>query len=107
MPRGYLWPGNVRELEQAVRRVLLTGRYAGDVAASLPAEHERLAQQLEAGTLTADELLARYCAQLHRQLGTYAEVAKRVGLDARTARKYVEAGSRRREPGDAGSTARG
>ncbi len=38
------------------------------------------------------ELLARYCAMLYRRLGTYAEVAKRTGLDPRTARKYVDGG---------------
>jgi hypothetical protein len=43
-----------------------------------------------AGELRADELLARYGALLHRRLGSYAEVARRMGVDARTARKYVE-----------------
>jgi len=83
----------VRELEQAVRRTLLTGRYAGDLADAAPAQEERLAQQLREGELTADELLGRYCARLYRQLGTYAEVAKRVGLDPRTTRKFVQAGT--------------
>jgi transcriptional regulator with AAA-type ATPase domain len=90
LPRGYPWPGNVRELEQAVRRILLTGRYAGEVAPSAGSEDDALADRLRAGDLTAEELLARYCALLYARLGSYAEVAKRTGLDPRTARKYVD-----------------
>jgi hypothetical protein len=89
LPRGYDWPGNVRELEQAVRRILLTGRYAGEAAPAGGEDAEALAALLRAGSLTADELLARYGALLHRRLGSYAEVARRLALDARTARKYV------------------
>jgi hypothetical protein len=95
LPRGYAWPGNVRELEQAIRRILLTGRYAGDAAEAEADGTQGLVRELAAGTLTADELLGRYCAQLYRQFGTYAEVAKRVGLDPRTTRKYVQAGAGR------------
>jgi len=91
LPRDYAWPGNVRELEQAVRRILLTGRYAGDIAEAAADEEELLAEKLRAGELTAEELLARYCALLYRRFGTYVEVAKRTGLDPRTSRKYVEA----------------
>ena len=90
LPRGYHWPGNVRELEQAVRRILMTGRYTPAPAQAAPAEEEALLGQLRAGELTAAELLGRYSAMLYRRLGTYAEVAKRTGLDPRTSRKYVE-----------------
>jgi DNA-binding NtrC family response regulator len=92
LPRGYRWPGNVRELEQAVRRILMTGRYEGERAGPAPNEEDALAEKLRAGQLTADELLSRYCALLYRRLGTYADVAKQTGLDPRTSRKYVEAG---------------
>jgi hypothetical protein len=81
----------VRELEQAVRRILMTGRYAGERAEAAPNEEDALTDRLRAGQLTADELLSRYCALLYRRLGTYAEVAKQTGLDPRTSRKYVEA----------------
>src|SRR5947208_6179395 len=90
LPRDYAWPGNVRELEQAVRRILLTGRYAADLAPAGPDDETALIEELRGGELTATELLARYCAMLYRRLGTYAEVAKRTGLDPRTSRKYVE-----------------
>jgi transcriptional regulator with AAA-type ATPase domain len=90
VPRGYRWPGNVRELEQAVRRVLLTGRYVPDAAPASENEDDQLVEKVRAGELTAAELLARYSAMLHRRLGTYAEVAKRTGLDPRTTRKHVE-----------------
>jgi hypothetical protein len=92
LPKGYAWPGNVRELEQAVRRILLTGRYKGEPAGEAPAggEGAALAEKLGAGELGADELLGRYAALLHRRLGSYAEVARRLGVDVRTARKYVD-----------------
>src|SRR5437016_1941656 len=90
LPRGYTWPGNVRELEQAVRRILITGCYAADLAPAGPDEETALVAKLRSGELTAAELLARYCAMLYRRLGTYAEVAKRTRLDPRTTRKYVE-----------------
>jgi sigma-54 specific flagellar transcriptional regulator A len=89
LPRGYAWPGNVRELEQAVRRVLLTGRYAPELAAAADPD-AALAEQLRAGELTAAELLARYSAMLHRRLGSYAAVAERTGLDPRTSRKHID-----------------
>jgi transcriptional regulator with AAA-type ATPase domain len=89
LPEGYAWPGNVRELEQAVRRILLTGRYTPEIGGGRD-EDEALMEKLRAGELTAAELLARYSAMLHRRLGTYAEVAKRTGLDPRTTRKHVE-----------------
>src|SRR5437867_7077974 len=90
LPRGYSWPGNVRELEQAVRRILITGRYAADLAPAGPDEETALVEKVRSGELAAAELLARYCAMLYRRLGTYAEVAKRTRLDPRTTRKYVE-----------------
>jgi hypothetical protein len=94
LPRGYRWPGNVRELEQAVRRILLTGRYSGGFVDAAPGEEDALVEKLRAGHLTADELLSRYCALLYRRLGTYSDVARQTGLDPRTSRKYVE-GARR------------
>jgi len=90
LPRDYAWPGNVRELEQAVRRILLTGDYRPSIAPAQAAdEEERLAIQMRDGRLTADALLAEYCALLYRRLGSYAAVAERTGLDPRTSRKYV------------------
>ena len=90
LSRGYPWPGNVRELEQAVRRLLLTGHYAPDIANAAPDEETALVDKLRAGELTANELVGGYSRLLYRRLGTYAEVAKRTGLDPRTSRKHIE-----------------
>jgi len=89
LPQDYPWPGNVRELEQALRRILLTGRYTAQTVA-VQGQEETLLELLRSGEMTAAELLARYSAMLYRRFGTYAEVAKRTGLDPRTSRKYVE-----------------
>jgi len=89
LPAGYPWPGNVRELEQAVRRVLLTGRYTGNTEEREVARADALVRDVRSGALNAQELMTRYCEMLYRQVGTYEEVARRTGLDRRTVRKYV------------------
>ena len=92
LPAGYPWPGNVRELEQAVRRVLLTGRYTGNTEQRGTDEVDALVRDLRAGALNAQELLEHYCQMLYKQTATYEEVARRTGLDRRTIKKYVHAG---------------
>ena len=100
---SYRWPGNVRELEQCVRRVLLRGSYQGDAAGDTPDAHDTPAREsskltailaaTDDGSLDASSLLARYCAALHLELGTYENVARRTGLDRRTVKKYIERAS--------------
>jgi DNA-binding NtrC family response regulator len=90
---GYGFPGNVRELEQCVRRVLLTGACAPDDKAPRGAERS-LVGAIEAGTLTAEELLTRYCATLYARRPSYVEVARMTGLDRRTVKKHVQQASR-------------
>ncbi|RAL20863.1 Fis family transcriptional regulator [Lujinxingia litoralis] len=96
---SYGWPGNVRELEQAVRRVLLGRSYRGDVhpgervdewAKALSPQELALVREVGAGALELRELQARYCQLLYRRHGTYEEVARRAGIDRRTARRYIE-----------------
>ncbi len=87
--KHYSWPGNVRELEQAVRRVLLTREYRADQQALAPDLCARLQAGISSGSLPADSLLAGYCRLLYERLGTYEEVARRAGLDRRTAKAYI------------------
>ena len=90
LPPDYAWPGNVRELEQALRRILLTGRYKPEANARKAADlEERLIAQLREGRLSAEQLLSGYSAMLYDRLGSYAAVAERTELDPRTSRKYV------------------
>jgi transcriptional regulator with AAA-type ATPase domain len=83
---GYRWPGNVRELEQCVRNVLVRRHYR---PAANPSDD--LAQALAEGRLTADQLLDRYAASVYRLTGSYAETARRLGLDRRTIARRVRA----------------
>ncbi|MBK5274879.1 MAG: sigma-54-dependent Fis family transcriptional regulator [Desulfuromonadales bacterium] len=86
---NYPWGGNVRELEQAVRRIIITRHYRGDVNSAPAGQLDRLAAGIEAGSMDAQALLADYCALLYRRFGTYEEVARRTKLDRRTVKKYV------------------
>ncbi|MCF7973412.1 MAG: sigma 54-interacting transcriptional regulator [Phycisphaerae bacterium] len=86
----YAWPGNVRELAQCVRRVIIKQDYQGDFASQTRVSGgETLADQMRAGSLRAEDLVARYCKMLYQRLGTYEEVARRTDLDRRTVKRYV------------------
>ncbi|MGE0385562.1 MAG: sigma 54-interacting transcriptional regulator [Gammaproteobacteria bacterium] len=87
LPPRYEWPGNVRELEQAVRRVLISGEYAGRAASAAVEEH--WLAQARSGSLTADALLTAYCRMIYRRCGNFEEVARRTALDRRTVKKYI------------------
>jgi transcriptional regulator with AAA-type ATPase domain len=86
----YLWPGNVRELEQCVRNVLIRKMYR-------PPEQKRarsgaeLADALESGALTAEEVLRRYATLVYAKTGSYVETARRLGIDRRTVKAKVDA----------------
>jgi transcriptional regulator with AAA-type ATPase domain len=88
----YAWPGNFRELEQCVRNVLIRKEYH-PAAAGSSSEAGRLAEDMRAGRITADELLRRYCSLVYSQTRNYEETARRLGLDRRTVKSKVTAGS--------------
>ena len=89
----YPWPGNVRELEQAVKRIILTGRYQGMKRESPKQDAaDLLALKIKEGSLNAENLLAGYCTLLYQRFGTYEEVSRRTELDRRTVKKYVQVG---------------
>ena len=89
----YDWPGNVRELEQCVRNVIIRKEYrpmlVGRDASSSVVD-------LESATLTAEELLEKYCAAVYQRTGNYLETARRLGLDRRTVKSKVEAFNNRK-----------
>ena len=85
----YSWPGNVRELEQAIRSILLRGRYT-PLASSGATSRERLAGKIRRETLASEDLLNEYCRVLYDELGNYSEVARLLGLDRRTVQRRVD-----------------
>jgi transcriptional regulator with AAA-type ATPase domain len=90
LPRGYAWPGNYRELEQCVRNVIIRGTYL-PVAHAASASEDTWIRRFRLGEFTADELLARYAAEVYRLTGSYEEAARRMKVDRRTVKAKVEA----------------
>lgn len=87
------WPGNFRELEQCVRSFLVRGTYRPRDAGARRRHDDpaaALAADVRASRPSADELLDRYCAQLHDAVGTYEGAARRLGLDRRTVKTRAE-----------------
>ncbi len=92
--RGYPWPGNMRELEQGVRNILIRKSYQPPQALVEPTVSGgplgRLVEQLRRGSLTADQLQARYYALIYWLEGSYEGSARRLGLDRRTVKSKMD-----------------
>jgi transcriptional regulator with AAA-type ATPase domain len=87
----YEWPGNIRELEQCVRNIMIRGRYhPPQMAIETDDPREAIADAVRAGTLTADELFARYCTLIYAQTGSYEESARRLKIDRRTVKAKID-----------------
>jgi transcriptional regulator with AAA-type ATPase domain len=99
---GYPWPGNVRELDQCVRNVLLRREYRPAAAAAETGPGERLAAEVASGALTLEELSARYAALVHARTRSYSATGRRLGVDRRTAKRWVEESA---EPAERGLAA--
>ncbi len=83
--RNYPWPGNFRELEQCVCNVLIHHEYHPEHVDS-----DDFATHFEDGDLTAEELLSHYVTRVYSRTNNYEETARRVGLDRRTIKKYID-----------------
>jgi transcriptional regulator of acetoin/glycerol metabolism len=86
----YPWPGNIRELEQCVRSYLIRKEYKPTPSRKLPAR-EAFLRDTGRGSLTADELLNRYCTLVYAKTGTYQEAARLLKLDRRTVKSRIDA----------------
>ena len=87
--RDYSWPGNIRELEQCVRNVLIRRQYRPPQQ-RLKTPHDALWHAINNGTLTAEELLCRYCTLIYAQTGSYLETARRLQVDRRTVKSKID-----------------
>ena len=85
----YPWPGNVRELEQCVRNVLVRQSYRPPAGPPRPPADD-LAEAMREGSLTAKELLRRYCTTVYARTGSYQETARRLELDRRTVKRHID-----------------
>jgi hypothetical protein len=85
----YPWPGNVRELAQCVHNVLIRREYR-PTAPGAAGVRDRLAAEILAGDLSADEVLRRYCTLVYVRTGSYEEAGRRLGLDRRTVKARVD-----------------
>ena len=87
---GYPWPGNFRELEQCVRNVMIRKDYR-PLSRTGRDPAEETADLVRSGSLTAEEMLRRYCTLVYaRTGGNCQEAARRLGLDHRTVKSKID-----------------
>lgn len=86
---NYPWPGNFRELEQCVRSVLVRNDYVPTPVG--PARGGSFLDSVARGELNENELLRAYYTRVFQQCGSFAETARRLGVDPRTAKRWIEA----------------
>ena len=86
----YTWPGNFRELQQCVRNILIHREYHPEELSVPHSQAELLANDFTEGTIPLEELQSRYVTLVYAKTGKYEEVARRLGIDRRTVKKYLD-----------------
>ena len=88
--KSYPWPGNIRELEQCIRNIIVHGEYLP--LKTLPKREpiDRISQEFISGTMTASQMLSKYCTLVYHQTGQYQETARRLDLDRRTVKGHID-----------------
>lgn len=90
LPPDYAWPGNFRELEQCVRNIMVHGEYHPPHNLSAAAEGlSGLPRQYLEGQFTVETLIQDYIGRLYTRTPNLGELARRLGIDRRTVRKYA------------------
>jgi transcriptional regulator with PAS, ATPase and Fis domain len=87
--RDYPWPGNIRELEQCVRNIMIRREYR-PATELVYGQYDRQAVSLLEGKLSLEELCRLYCRRVYDRVGSYADTARRLKIDRRTVKKYVD-----------------
>ena len=87
---NYAWPGNFRELQQCVRNVLIHREYHPEDLGGTGSSEEQLREELGKGKLTMEEVQSRYVTLVYFRTGNYEEVARRLEIDRRTVKKYLD-----------------
>jgi hypothetical protein len=72
-----------------VRNVMIRGEYRPAGGGS-PSARQRLADDLLSGSLSAEDLLRRYCTLVYAATGSFQETGRRLGLDRRTVREKID-----------------
>ncbi len=89
---SYGWHGNIRELEQCVRSFIVRQDYKpldlerSKTSGSLP---DWLNPVVD-GTLTAEQMLSRYCTWVYAHLGSYEKTSQVLKIDRRTVKTKVD-----------------
>ena len=86
----YPWPGNFRELQQCVRNILIHREYHPEELSAPLSEAELLADQFCKGSLPLEKLQSHYVTLVYAKTGKYEEVARRLCIDRRTVKKYLD-----------------
>ena len=86
IPSDYSWAGNFRELEQAIRNILVTGRYASPEPLD---SEEEINDYYQKSNITMAQWIGLYANRAYENFGSYREAGKRIGVDQRTLKKWV------------------
>ena len=81
----YPWPGNVRQLGQCVREIFVSGAYH-----PIDIEDDDPVRSIRAGTLSKDELFARYATIVQARTGSVAETARVLGVHRHTVTRTID-----------------